>query len=108
MALIMNRGYALLPDVVEDVDAIIAESLMTSPDRAGRGFAWVDLHEVEEQLVLLAPAAHRHPPLPILSLDYWDPKDTNTIAEIYRRECAIGHHPYVATRSLDIIVPEAR
>ena len=108
MALIMNRGYALLPDVVEDVDAIIAESLMTSPDRGGRGFAWVDLHEVEEQLMLLDPAARRHPALPILSLDYWDPKDTNTIAEIYRRERGIGHHPYVATRALDIIVPEAR
>jgi len=108
MALIMNRGYALLPDVVADIDAIIAESLMTSPDRGGRGFAWVDLHEVEEQLMLLDPAARRHPALPILSLDYWDPEDTNTIAEIYRREREIGHHPYVATRSLDIIVPEAR
>jgi polysaccharide biosynthesis protein PelA len=108
MALIMNRGYALLPDVVEDVDAIIAESLMTSPGCGGRGFAWADLHEVEEQLMLLDPAARRHPVLPILSLDYWDPEDTNTIAEIYRRERELGHHPYVATRSLDIIVPEAR
>ena len=108
MALIMNRGYALLPDVVEDVDALIAESLLTSPDRKGGGFAWTDLREVEEQLVLLDPAARRHPALPILSLDYWDPEDTNTIAEIYHREREMGHHPYVATRSLDIIVPEGR
>ena len=108
MMLIMNRGYALLPDVVQKVDAVIAESLMTSPDRQTGGFAWVDPHQVELQLTLLNPAARRCPPLPILSLDYWDPDDAATIAEIYRRERELGHHPYVATRSLNQIVPEQR
>lgn len=108
MMLIMNRGYALLPDVAQKVDAVIAESLMTSPDRQTGGFAWVDSHQVELQLTLLDPAVRRRPPLPILSLDYWDPNDSRTIAEIYRRERELGHHPYVATRSLDQIVPEER
>jgi uncharacterized protein (TIGR01370 family) len=108
MMLIMNRGYALLPDVVQNVDAVIAESLMTSPDRQTGGFAWVDSEQVQLQLTLLKPAARRWPPLPILSLDYWDPTDTRTIAEIYRRERELGHHPYVATRSLDQVVPEVR
>jgi polysaccharide biosynthesis protein PelA len=106
MMLIMNRGYALLPDVVQKVDAVIAESLMTSPDRQTGRFAWVDREQVELQLTLLDPAARRRPPLPILSLDYWDPNDAGTIAEIYRRQRVLGHHPYVATRSLDRIVPE--
>jgi hypothetical protein len=108
LMLIMNRGYALLPDLLQKVDAVIAESLMTSPDRQTGGFAWVDSCQVERQLTLLNPAARRRPPLPILSLDYWDPNDTRTIAEIYRRERELGHHPYVATRSLDQIVPEER
>jgi hypothetical protein len=108
MMLIMNRGYALLPDVVEKVDAVIAESLITSPDRQTGGFAWVQPDQVELQLKLLNPATRRLPSLPILSLDYWDPNDTGTIAEIYRRERELGHHPYVATRSLDQIVPEQR
>jgi polysaccharide biosynthesis protein PelA len=106
MMLIMNRGYALLPDLVDKVDAIIAESLMTSPDRQTGGFVWVDSRELQSQLALLSPAVCRRPPLPILSLDYWDPTDTGTIAEIYRRERELGHHPYVATRLLDQIVPE--
>ena len=106
MMLIMNRGYALLPDVIQKVDAVIAESLMTSPDRQTGGFAWVDSRQVELQLKLLYPAVCRRPPLPILSLDYWDPNDARTIAEIYRRERLLGHHPYVATRLLDQIVPE--
>jgi polysaccharide biosynthesis protein PelA len=108
MMLIMNRGYALLPDVVQKIDAIIAESLMTTPDRQTGGFAWVDSDQVELQLRLLDPAVGRRPPLPILSLDYWDPNDARTIAEIYRRERKLGHHPYVATRLLDQIVPEER
>jgi polysaccharide biosynthesis protein PelA len=106
MMLIMNRGYALLPDLVQKVDAVIAESLMTSPARQTGEYGWVDSHQVELQLVLLNPAVRRCPPLPILSLDYWDPNDAKTIAEIYRRERELGHHPYVATRLLNQIVPE--
>lgn len=108
MMLIMNRGYAILPDLVQHVDAVIAESLMTSPDPKTGGETWVDRDQLELQLTLLKPAAGRRPPLPILSLDYWDPNDTKTLAEIYRRERALGHHPYVATRLLDRIVPEQR
>ncbi|WGD49478.1 endo alpha-1,4 polygalactosaminidase [Bradyrhizobium sp. CB1650] len=108
MMLIMNRGYALLPDLVGQIDAVIAESLMTSPGPRGEGFAWIDRHQLDLQLELLQPATRRIPPLPILSLDYWNPDDASTIAEIYRRERELGHHPYVATRSLDLIVPESR
>jgi polysaccharide biosynthesis protein PelA len=106
MMLIVNRGYALLPDLIDKIDAVIAESLMTSPDQRTGGFVWVDAQAVELQLSLLTPAARRAPPLPILSLDYWFPDDTKTIAAIYRRERDLGHHPYVATRLLDRIVPE--
>ena len=43
MMLIINRGYALLPDLVQKIDAVIAESLMTSPDRPRpEAFVWVD------------------------------------------------------------------
>jgi polysaccharide biosynthesis protein PelA len=107
MTLIMNRGYALLPAVLGQLDAVIAESLMTYPDQRTGGFAWVDPRQLELQLLLLQPAASRRPPLPILSLDYWSSDDVTTVAEIYRRERALGHHPYVATRLLDQIVPEA-
>ena len=106
--LIVNRGYTLMPDLVDKIDAVIAESLITSPDQRSGGFAWVDPRQVELQLSLLKPAVQRSPPLPILSLDYWFPDDAGTIAEIYRRERGLGHHPYVATQLLDQIVAEVR
>lgn len=104
---IINRGYALLPDVVASVDAVVAESLLTvADDRDSSGYRWNSPSEVDQVLSLLAPAAEGDARVPILSLDYWDPEDTATITKIYARQRELGHHPYVATRSLDRIVPE--
>ena len=107
MMVIMNWGYALLPNVIGSIDGIVAESLLTTVDQHG-GYKWNEPSLVAQQMALLAPARHGEVPLPILSLDYWDPEDTRTIAEIYRRERELGHHPYVGTRLLDRIVPEPR
>jgi polysaccharide biosynthesis protein PelA len=107
MLVIMNRGYALLPSVVENVDGIVAESLLTTTDHSGDSkFKWNEPSEVAMQLSLLAPALNRQPRLPILSLDYWDPEDASNIRRIYLRQRQLGHHPYVATRMLDRIIPE--
>jgi uncharacterized protein (TIGR01370 family) len=106
LKLIMNRGYALLSPLVDSLDALIAESMLTLPDPKTRQATWVAPNEVALQLDLLAPAKEVARPLPILSLDYWRPEDVATIEEIYKRERELGHHPYVTTPLLDEIVPE--
>jgi polysaccharide biosynthesis protein PelA len=106
MKLIMNRGYALLPDLVGDLHALIAESLLTRPGRADGKIAWASEGEVAQQLTLLRGLKRSRPALPILSLDYWAPEDVATIEAIYRRERELGHHPYVAPPFMDQIVPE--
>lgn len=107
MMMIVNRGYALLPDIIACIDGIVAESLLTRPDQGhARNYVWNEPSEVALQLSLLAPAMHRRPVLPIFSLDYWNPEDPATIREIYRREQQLGHHPYVGTRMLDTIIPK--
>jgi polysaccharide biosynthesis protein PelA len=105
MLVIMNRGYAVLPSVIGSIDGIVAESLLTAEGEGG-GYVWNASSQVALQLSLLMPALRRQIPLPILSLDYWDPEDTLTIKKIYLRERLLGHHPYVATRMLDRIIPE--
>ena len=107
MMVIMNRGYALLPNVIGSIDGIVAESLLTTVDQHG-GYKWNEPAQVAQQMALLAPLRHGEARLPILSLDYWDPEDIRTIADIYRLERELGHHPYVGTRMLDRIVPEPR
>jgi polysaccharide biosynthesis protein PelA len=106
MKLIMNRGYALLPKLIDILDALIAESLLTRPGPDGGSPVLANERDVAQQLAQLAPAKHRWSAVPILTLDYWAPEDTATIEVIYRRERALGHHPYVATPLLDRIVPE--
>jgi len=106
MLVIVNRGYALLSSIIASIDYIVAESLLTRPGvQQPQDYVWNEPADVALQMALLAPATHRQPALPILSLDYWDPADTATISEIYRREQQLGHNPYVATRVLDLIVP---
>jgi hypothetical protein len=105
MLLIVNRGYAILSGIIDCVDALVAESLLTSAE-SRESHRWNVPSEVALQLSLLESAVHRSIPVPILSLDYWCPSDTATIREIYARERLLGHHPYVATRALDVIIPE--
>ncbi len=105
--LTMNRGYGLLPRVIDCLDAIMAESLLTTPDpTAPMGVRWNDKRQVDLQLSLLTPASRHRPAVPILSLDYWHPDDVTTIRQIYARERQAGHHPYVATQQLDHVLPE--
>jgi uncharacterized protein (TIGR01370 family) len=104
--IIMNRGYALLADAAETIDAVVAESFMTTYDSATRAYTWVEPAVIAQQQELLAPARKRSPPLPIFSLDYWNPSDVDTIRRIYARERDLGHSPYVATILLDRIIAE--
>ena len=105
LMLIMNRGYDLIPDLAGSLDAVIAESLLAAPQPAAT-YGLVDPQTTAAQLAALHAVTKRTPPLTILSLDYWDPQDTATIALLYRQERALGHHPYVATRLLNQIMPE--
>lgn len=104
--LAMNRGYELLPDIVQEIDAVIAESFVTTHNFDSRDYRWNEPALVAQQNELLRPARERSPPMPVLSLDYWDPADPKTIHEIYRRERAMGNIPYVGALLLDQIVPE--
>jgi uncharacterized protein (TIGR01370 family) len=104
LTLIMNRGYDLLPTLAPSLDALMAESRITTAD--AEGCKWTSDAEIAQHMALIARAAHRRPPLPVLSLDYWQPEDRSGIRQIYRRERELGHLPYVATRLLETIVTE--
>jgi uncharacterized protein (TIGR01370 family) len=104
--LVMNRGYALLPELKEFIDAVVAESLLTSFDFKAKNFKWVDAVELGYHLTALQSLKTGPRSVPILSLDYWDVADVSTISDIYTRERRLGHHPYVAPILLDSIVRE--
>lgn len=104
--IMMNRGYPILGEVAPFIDAVLAESLVTTYDFATRRYAFVSDDTMAGHAALLNPARASCPPLPIFSLDYWDPDDLQAIKAIYARERAMGHTPYVATILLDRVLPE--
>jgi len=104
LSLLMNRGYELLPAVVGSIDGLVAESLIAGSD--ADGYKMNSQSDIEAQLSMIKKPTSERKPLPVLSLDYWDPLDTSMIQKIYLLERQYGHHPYVGTRLLDRIVPE--
>jgi len=104
--LLMNRGYALLPELIGQVDGVVAESLLTTYDVPANGYRWTEPRELDPHRQALRPLAEAEPPVPILSLDYWDAEDSATIREIYTRERALGHRPYVGQILLDRVLRE--
>lgn len=106
--LLMNRGYALLPELIGQVDGVVAESLLTTYDAPANGYRWTEPSELDPHRQALRPLTEAEPPVPILSLDYWDAEDSATIAKIYTCERDLGHRPYVAQILLDRVLREPR
>jgi hypothetical protein len=102
----VNRGYALLPDIAGSIDFVLGESVMASFDPNTKAYARVADADVEWQVNELRKAKALNPSLEIFTLDYWDPADVDGVRQIYRRQRANGFVPYVSTPMLDRLVKE--
>lgn len=108
MTIMINRGYALWPELLPLVDMVAAESLMATYDFAATKYQIVDDQVLERDLRMLQSVREQHASLPILTLDYWDPDDAAGLVRIYQTQRQRGFIPYVATIALDRIVAEPR
>jgi uncharacterized protein (TIGR01370 family) len=108
MTIMMNRGYALLPEVGGSIDIELGESVYGTYDFERKVYRAVPAAECREQVQLLKQARKAHPALRICTLDYWNPADREGIRRLYREERANGFDPYVATVGLDQLMKEPR
>ncbi|MCB1734597.1 MAG: endo alpha-1,4 polygalactosaminidase [Gammaproteobacteria bacterium] len=106
ITIMQNRGYELLPDVGDSIDAVLGESVFADYDFDKKVYQRVPEDLYREQRAILREAQQQHPKLAIYTLDYWDPADTAGVAAIYAEQRANGFRPYVATIDLDKVVPE--
>jgi uncharacterized protein (TIGR01370 family) len=106
ITIMMNRGYALLPEIAGLIDIELGESIYGTYDFEHKVYRAVPAAEYREQVQLLKQAKKNNPALRICSLDYWDPADREGIRRIYRTERANGFDPYVATVGLDRLMQE--
>ncbi|MEO5597140.1 MAG: endo alpha-1,4 polygalactosaminidase [Novosphingobium sp.] len=106
--LMMNRGYALLPRVASHVDLVLGEAMASRWNFAIKQYEFTPQADWSWQAERLIAAREANPALRLATLDYWDPADRETIANLYDRERQAGFCPYVATLALDRIHPEPR
>lgn len=106
--IMLNRGFALLPELANYVDMLLGESIYTTYDFEKKKYVRAPQAEYEMSVKIMHEAKVRNPKLKLYSLDYWDPEDVKTIREIYRVQRAQGLNPYVATIGLDKIIPEPK
>lgn len=108
IALMLNRGYAALPDAAPHIDYLLGESMASRWSFADRRYEMLSDSDWTWQAERLRPAKRRNPALGLMTLDYWDPTDRTKVAALYARERAAGFQPYVATLALDRLIPEPR
>lgn len=106
MAVMMNRGYALLPDVAGEIDLVLGEAMASRWNFSSRRYEMTSPDDWTWQAERLRAARAVNPSLILTTLDYWDPADKTTIASLYAREREAGFNPYVATLDLNRIYPE--
>ena len=104
--IMLNRGYALLPDVAPKIDYLLGEAMASRWNFATKRHELLSDSDWDWQAGRLRAAKARNPALSLMTLDYWDPADTKQVAALYARERAAGFRPYVATLALDRLVPE--
>lgn len=108
IAIMMNRGYALLPDTAKYVDFVLGEAMASRWSFADRRYEMTPAADWLWQAERLRGAKRANLAVELATLDYWDPSDRATVASLYQRERAAGFHPYVATLALDRLLPEPR
>ncbi|AEG48519.1 TM1410 hypothetical-related protein [Sphingobium chlorophenolicum L-1] len=106
MAVMMNRGYALLPQVAPQIDLVLAEAMASRWNFTDGRYEMTSVEDWQWQADHLLAAKRINPRLGLATLDYWDPRDRATVASLYARERAAGFQPYVSTLALDRLIPE--
>lgn len=104
--IMMNRGYELLPEVVNILDMELGESVFSDYNFEKKTYQHVSQERYQQQVKMLKDAQKMNPKLQIYTLDYWDPKDSKEVKRIYQEQRKNGFIPYVTTVDLHHITPE--
>lgn len=106
LKIILNRGLEILPEAADQLDFILAESILTNPDDSTGQFALVSPNSYAQAATQLHQVVALNPQLHVLTLDYWDLGDGLGLEHIYSTQRANGFIPYVTSQDLRQFTPE--
>ncbi len=106
MKIMVNRGFDVLPLVANDIDYVLAESILTNTN-VSTGQFYLNPPEVYQQVAAqLHTVVALAPQLQVFTLDYWKQDDVKGLETIYAEQRANGFIPYVNTPALNTYTPE--
>ena len=105
-ALMLNRGFDLLPKLARDLDMELAESILTTSVGLERKPMRALQESYDARIKELQAVQEQQKQLKLYSLDYWNPSDRAGVRAIYAIQRAHGLIPYVSTSTLTKIIPE--
>lgn len=100
LKIMVNRGFSILPEIEQEIDMVLAESIFISYDFKTGKHGRFPKEVYEEYSGLLKAAQKRAPHLQVFTLDYWPAKDTQRVKMIYEAQRKQGFIPYVSTVDL--------
>lgn len=106
LKIMVNRGFEILPAVADQIDFILAESILANPNDSTGQFTLFPPNTYTQAAEQLRDVVALAPRLRIVTLDYWDLDDTTGMERIYAMQRANGFTPYVTSRDLRHFTPE--
>ena len=104
--LMLNRGFAILPEVARQIDYALAESTLAQTDVSTGQSTLFPPNSYYLSVSKLEVARQEAPQLKIYTLDYWNQDDVRGLHHIYATQRARGYVPYVSTPDLRRYTPE--
>lgn len=103
--IMVNRGFDVLPDLVGDIDIVLAESVLVDASKPDRPY----FSEAEngQYIALLQDLNKNNPHLSIFALDYPNLSDKTMCNSVYQAQKNHGFVPYISTADLQKIRPYA-
>jgi len=106
--IMVNRGFAVAPQVARHINFVLAESIMIDAQPDQSKFVAFDDTTYQNRVKELKSLNQYNPDLTIFTLDYWPRDDAKGIAKIYEAQRMQGFHPYVGPFSLREIWEEPK
>ncbi len=103
--IMVNRGFHVMPQVVHEVDYVLAEGILVNYDFDDGEHTLFPDHVYEEYAAKMLALKQKAPHLQLLALDYWHMDDTEMVKTIYEKHEANGFLPYVTTIELNQVDP---
>lgn len=106
--LMINRGYDILPELANDIDMVMAESMYSRFDFDALEYGKQSDSNYDYVLNLLKDFKEQNPKIHVFTLDYWKRDDVEAIRAIYEKQRSHGFVPYVGEVLLNDVIAEPR